>query len=565
MKKIKFLTALLAVAIIAGVGIFYACKKEEQNKGSQKLSQLSQLYDSNLIENFRNESIAKEFLQELSKIPVKVVHGILSFNSAEDFNKVYDLIVTYTDRYDEFAANDISYSKYVQSERMPDFIMSYLFETKFDFYSLRADIEEQVVRMDRGIGIPENDDPETHYTVSPYLRTLLSPQCEVIIDDLICVHYDSYGIGIMNLDWNTLNELHQHQSRNSFDEKKVLAFCAEKQNAFFLTTVSEPTLHADFAYTMDPKTPNTVQFINYSASEAYKDMKYFWDFGDGTTSTEKNPKHTYKSMGAEYPVSLTISLNNSKALPVSTLPTIIILEDTDPSDPYITYKENTNGDVGFSIANVVASNISAITWDFGDGCAPQFLGGTVFANHTYTNNGSYTVTAEILYKNMAPSKTLTKKIEVKHIADGGDTDDCCKPNDKQDGEYPYDNNKKNLLFSIRAYNVYPCHRIYAKTINYEKNSNGKFNTKKVDVIEAGFFGTIYKNDGGSGCGTEFTFTNAWVKSKKTAYRVLLDYGLGYYNGYKVSKNSLHSWHYVYDNKEVKFEGYGTSVHDKKCK
>lgn len=34
---------------------------------------------------------------------------------------------------------------------------------------------------------------------------------------------------------------------------------------------------------------------------------YTWDFGDGTSSTEQNPKHTYTSVGTAYTVKLTMT------------------------------------------------------------------------------------------------------------------------------------------------------------------------------------------------------------------------------------------------------------------
>lgn len=59
--------------------------------------------------------------------------------------------------------------------------------------------------------------------------------------------------------------------------------------------------HADFSYTMNG---NSVQFNNQSVNS----NTYFWDFGDGTTSTEQNPTHEYNQEGS-YQVTLT-SYNN---------------------------------------------------------------------------------------------------------------------------------------------------------------------------------------------------------------------------------------------------------------
>lgn len=63
----------------------------------------------------------------------------------------------------------------------------------------------------------------------------------------------------------------------------------------FLFEIHRPT--PDFTYSQDN---GTVKFINNSN----KSQKWFWDFGDGQTSTEKDPTHHYNQLG-EYVVTLT--------------------------------------------------------------------------------------------------------------------------------------------------------------------------------------------------------------------------------------------------------------------
>jgi C1A family cysteine protease len=64
------------------------------------------------------------------------------------------------------------------------------------------------------------------------------------------------------------------------------------------------TTKADF--TADPisgETPLTVNFTDQSTGDI---IDWFWDFGDGDTSTEQNPPHTYNSTG-DFTVSLTVT------------------------------------------------------------------------------------------------------------------------------------------------------------------------------------------------------------------------------------------------------------------
>ncbi len=67
----------------------------------------------------------------------------------------------------------------------------------------------------------------------------------------------------------------------------------------FVEDMKEDGLYAQFAY---EKLHGRVQFNNLSSDKA---ISYHWDFGDGTTSTEKNPLHTYAAAGY-YDVTLTV-------------------------------------------------------------------------------------------------------------------------------------------------------------------------------------------------------------------------------------------------------------------
>ncbi|MFO7789790.1 MAG: M4 family metallopeptidase [Bacteroidales bacterium] len=69
-------------------------------------------------------------------------------------------------------------------------------------------------------------------------------------------------------------------------------------DAFYAIGVGEPyvpSVQADFeaTYTENCQAPFTVQFQNYSINGT----SFEWDFGDGNTSTDVNPTHTYTSEG----------------------------------------------------------------------------------------------------------------------------------------------------------------------------------------------------------------------------------------------------------------------------
>lgn len=75
--------------------------------------------------------------------------------------------------------------------------------------------------------------------------------------------------------------------------------------------------------------PLTVQFTDHSASGSSSIQIRHWDFGDGATSTQKNPVHTYTNPGA-FDVSLTVSTN--------------VGSDTQTETQYITVAEGGEGE-----------------------------------------------------------------------------------------------------------------------------------------------------------------------------------------------------------------------------
>lgn len=126
--------------------------------------------------------------------------------------------------------------------------------------------------------------------------------------------------------------------------------------------------------------PLTINFINNSTNG----VNYFWNFGDGTTSTAFQPTHTYTANGV-YMVRL-ISNNDATCNVYDTTYTRV----TVASPPAITsIQKNVSGCIPAVIANFINNNNPALNyfWDFGDGSSSSAFAPT----HTYTSIGIYTV------------------------------------------------------------------------------------------------------------------------------------------------------------------------------
>lgn len=130
----------------------------------------------------------------------------------------------------------------------------------------------------------------------------------------------------------------------------------------------------------------TVQFLDSSINPQGSTLTYFWDFGDGTISTQQNPTHTYSSFGT-YLTCLTIQDNNTSCLDSACYSIFIPPPSCMAS---FTYANNPNNAVNF-FGNV-SGGVAPYTylWDFGFG--PGSSSTLLNPTFTYPSPGSYGVT-----------------------------------------------------------------------------------------------------------------------------------------------------------------------------
>lgn len=117
-----------------------------------------------------------------------------------------------------------------------------------------------------------------------------------------------------------------------------------------------------------------------------------WDFGDGSTSTETNPAHVYKTPGY-YTVTLLLDDGFTDQPTTATIP--IIVEGSPVA--YQTFSDTTicvNVPLDFDGTRSIDPNgpIGSFSWDFGDGISS--FGSKV--SHAYTKPGTYYATLTVV-------------------------------------------------------------------------------------------------------------------------------------------------------------------------
>lgn len=143
--------------------------------------------------------------------------------------------------------------------------------------------------------------------------------------------------------------------------------------------------------------PLTIQFTDNSAGDV---SEWSWDFGDGYTSSEQDPEHTYDTEGV-YTVSLTVT--NAAGSDIETKTDyIIVLEQTPPVASFSASPVEGDYPLTVNFTNTTTGKMPDYLWDFGDGTNSTLKN----PNHIYSIAGVYTVT--LTATNSAGSDTFTE-------------------------------------------------------------------------------------------------------------------------------------------------------------
>ncbi|GIV34565.1 MAG: hypothetical protein KatS3mg031_2100 [Chitinophagales bacterium] len=151
--------------------------------------------------------------------------------------------------------------------------------------------------------------------------------------------------------------------------------CGERDSLTISVAVCEP-LDTDFNFTKDTS-GLTVQFFS---SVNGNPTGYLWQFGDGETSTDTDPTHTYSTAG-NYTVVLTVT--NVCGELDSTVKTVGACA---PIVAEFTVRVDNNTTV--TITNNSSGSGLVYSWNFGDGASSS----ETEPVHTYSTPGNYTIT-----------------------------------------------------------------------------------------------------------------------------------------------------------------------------
>ncbi len=248
--------------------------------------------------------------------------------------------------------------------------------------------------------------------------------CEtVVIPDTSCnaqfdVNIENYTIRLTNLSTGTYKKIYWSVNDVVFSKKETASYsfirpgiyqvkltiendrtgCSSSKDSNI--TIVGDSFNCVAFYTDSFIDSNTVYFINQSKGNY---SQVFWNFGDGSSSTELNPIHTFK-----HPGKYKVQLNMANDFSQSSYESFIFIENSKiddlPDFTAITYYDSLG--VTFINKSIVKSPSNYI-WSFGDGV----LSYDSIPEHFYNKPGQYSVCLSLL-KNNRIKATTCKTIQV---------------------------------------------------------------------------------------------------------------------------------------------------------
>lgn len=221
-------------------------------------------------------------------------------------------------------------------------------------------------------------------------------------DGYISNYYWDFGDGQTAQGWgSSMSHAYAYEQKPTVSLTVTNSFgchsSVSKAEALEVLPAINPSIAADKALLCSLEEP--VQFSNNSTGPGT--LRYVWDFGDGTTSTEKAPSKVYTRKGVHQ---ARVRVSNTDGCSVTSSPISINAAyfNTDFTS------QNLCREVRFNSSSFLYANSSL--WTFGDG---QTSSATYGTSHTYATAGNYSVTLVNTYG--ACKDTVSKMVKVEDL------------------------------------------------------------------------------------------------------------------------------------------------------
>jgi PKD repeat protein len=189
------------------------------------------------------------------------------------------------------------------------------------------------------------------------------------------------------------NPVHLFSVTGTYTVTEIIFNSSNCSDSSFHTITITPAPVADFTADTTCLGSSSI-FTNLSSSSGGSITQYLWNFGDGSTSTLKNPVHNYLTSGnfqVELSVTTQDGCSNSITKPVFVIPRPVVAFTT--SGPACL-----GATVQFTDNSLpVFGSIHSWTWDFGDGTTTTIVEpASPNITHIYSSSGTFNVTLTVV-------------------------------------------------------------------------------------------------------------------------------------------------------------------------
>ncbi len=410
--------AIFAISIVVMSIHVVGCEKDAELKESPKNLTLTSIVTNSSIDNekmkeieLKNEAILKEMPDvELDNMPVEI-NGRLKFENRKHY-------LTFREELEEFYENEIALgekSKYyvdIEDEEVldPDGPLAAFEKTYPNYISARKKfVVNESISLLEGKEINERD--YLPYSINDITNTLMNSDYEIQIGDTIIWSEGNLTYAVDNeVSFNKFKEERKKGSFNPWDIDKNIIIIREakikgpeKDPCEAVADFQAAGYGKNYSFTFTG-TPNPHQ-TNLTVT-------YHWAFGDGKTSDEMNPTHTYENPG-KYNVCLYVKVydeddptnycEDSKCMEIK-------VEDKHSGGDcewfealkatFVYTETGVPGEICFTgtgnlFAEIYDQDLAvSFYWNFGDGSSST----EEFPCHTYLCDKTYIVTLKITTK-----------------------------------------------------------------------------------------------------------------------------------------------------------------------
>jgi gliding motility-associated-like protein len=192
--------------------------------------------------------------------------------------------------------------------------------------------------------------------------------------------------------------------------------CTDIKSQSLTTIYAEP--QAAFNAPAEVCLGTVTNFTDISTAPGSTVTQWAWNFGDGNTSTVKNPTHTYATAGT-YTVTLSVTSSIGCQTVNNTATRTIVINPLPTADFNTSLPGCVTRNITFTDASAPnAGTLVKWTWNFGDASSAVLTSGVPFT-HAYAATGSFNATLQVESSKGCVSTVTTKPVVINVLPKAG--------------------------------------------------------------------------------------------------------------------------------------------------